>query len=622
MQAQLVDVEGSGFRFHHALTRDAVLLAAGPAASKTAAAEALAALEEIDPGLEGERCHAAAMLATRAGQPGRAASLLLVAATRAVDQGALASAEALVGRADELAASEHRLAIDALLLRISALAGQVDRASVLGMRLLDSATSPAERADVHLEIARAALTAGHWEVAENHAGAITALVPDDDTRRARAISISALATMGRDDGEAALPIAELALAQGRATHQAEVQCEALEVIGRATRVHDTQAAEAAFEEALRVATDAGLALWRVRALQELGTIDLFESLALERLTEARRAAIEVGALALAAVIDLQLAAVHDERGEADLALVAARRCEDASQRWGLSTLPMSLTLQAMAHARLGDEAAMNAAGAAALATAEDSMNVEIGLWGNAYPMWHLATGDLRAAARAFDRGFEALQQLPGGAFPWAGLWALTRTALDEGGAEARREVRALTADTPVSRMMALAADAVAAGREGDPGRAEALFVEADAWLARMEGGFRRAVVRLLVAPAAHEAGWGKPEAWLRESLAVFDRNGLHDFAARCREALREIDAPVPRRSGGSVVPTELAALGITSREVEVLSLIAAGLSNKEAAERLVISVRTVDKHVERLLMKAGTNRAGLVELAHRAGLRT
>ena len=84
VHAQLVDVEGSGFRFHHALTRDAVLLAAGPAESKTAAAEALAALEGIDPELEGERCHAAAMLASRAGQPGRAASLLLVAAARAV----------------------------------------------------------------------------------------------------------------------------------------------------------------------------------------------------------------------------------------------------------------------------------------------------------------------------------------------------------------------------------------------------------------------------------------------------------------------------------------------------------------------------------------------------------
>ena len=81
-------------------------------------------------------------------------------------------------------------------------------------------------------------------------------------------------------------------------------------------------------------------------------------------------------------------------------------------------------------------------------------------------------------------------------------------------------------------------------------------------------------------------------------------------------------APVPRRRGDSVVPPELAALGITSREVDVLTLVASGLSNKEAAERLVISVRTVDKHVERLLMKAGTNRAGLIDLANRAGLRT
>ena len=123
-------------------------------------------------------------------------------------------------------------------------------------------------------------------------------------------------------------------------------------------MHDTEAATSAFEEALRVATEAGLALWRVRALQELGTIDLFGSLATERLTEARRAAVEVGALALAAVIDLQLAALHDERGEVALALDAARQCEQASRRWGLSTLPMSLTLQAMAHARLGDEAAI------------------------------------------------------------------------------------------------------------------------------------------------------------------------------------------------------------------------------------------------------------------------
>ena len=149
-----------------------------------------------------------------------------------------------------------------------------------------------------------------------------------------------------------------------------------------------------------------------------------------------------------------------------------------------------------------------------------------------------------------------------------------------------------------------------------------LFTEADVWLALLQGGFRRAVVRLLVAPAAHEAGWGDPEAWLRESLAVFDHHDLHDFAALLPRRVPRHERTVPRRRGDSVVPPELAALGITSREVDVLTLVASGLSNKEAAERLVISVRTVDKHVERLLMKAGTNRAGLTALAHRAGLRT
>jgi DNA-binding NarL/FixJ family response regulator len=61
---------------------------------------------------------------------------------------------------------------------------------------------------------------------------------------------------------------------------------------------------------------------------------------------------------------------------------------------------------------------------------------------------------------------------------------------------------------------------------------------------------------------------------------------------------------------------------MTSREADVLSLVADGATNREVAERLFISPRTVDKHVERLLQKAGTTRSGLAELAQRAGLRT
>jgi HD-GYP domain-containing protein (c-di-GMP phosphodiesterase class II) len=50
--------------------------------------------------------------------------------------------------------------------------------------------------------------------------------------------------------------------------------------------------------------------------------------------------------------------------------------------------------------------------------------------------------------------------------------------------------------------------------------------------------------------------------------------------------------------------------GLTSREVEVLRLLAGGLSNREIAARLVISVKTASHHVEHIYAKTGTaNRA-------------
>jgi DNA-binding NarL/FixJ family response regulator len=48
--------------------------------------------------------------------------------------------------------------------------------------------------------------------------------------------------------------------------------------------------------------------------------------------------------------------------------------------------------------------------------------------------------------------------------------------------------------------------------------------------------------------------------------------------------------------------------------------VATGASNREIGDRLFISTRTVEKHVERLLQKAGTTRSGLADLARRAGL--
>jgi DNA-binding NarL/FixJ family response regulator len=69
------------------------------------------------------------------------------------------------------------------------------------------------------------------------------------------------------------------------------------------------------------------------------------------------------------------------------------------------------------------------------------------------------------------------------------------------------------------------------------------------------------------------------------------------------------------------VPAELSAL--TEREREILRLVAAGLSNAEIADRLVISPLTAKTHVGRVLAKLGKHdRAQLVVLAYETGFVT
>ena len=75
---------------------------------------------------------------------------------------------------------------------------------------------------------------------------------------------------------------------------------------------------------------------------------------------------------------------------------------------------------------------------------------------------------------------------------------------------------------------------------------------------------------------------------------------------------RNDDAPAP-------APASLA--GLTSREIEVLRLIAAGRSNSEIADALFIGLRTAQTHVHHILTKLGVDsRTEAAAFAVRHGL--
>jgi DNA-binding NarL/FixJ family response regulator len=79
-------------------------------------------------------------------------------------------------------------------------------------------------------------------------------------------------------------------------------------------------------------------------------------------------------------------------------------------------------------------------------------------------------------------------------------------------------------------------------------------------------------------------------------------------------------APQTPSGAAQAPPTELPD-GLTPREVEVLKLIAAGLSNSEIADKLVLSNATVKTHVNRIFYKTGArDRAQAVRYAYQHGL--
>lgn len=120
----------------------------------------------------------------------------------------------------------------------------------------------------------------------------------------------------------------------------------------------------------------------------------------------------------------------------------------------------------------------------------------------------------------------------------------------------------------------------------------------------------------MIAEIAYDGGWGAPAVWLRQAEAFFHDVPAPAVSNACRSLLQQMGVPVPQhRRDTNRIPSNLRILGVTVREYEVLTAIVGSNGNKDVAEVLCISPRTVEKHLASLLAKTGLpSRKALAEL--------
>jgi DNA-binding NarL/FixJ family response regulator len=89
--------------------------------------------------------------------------------------------------------------------------------------------------------------------------------------------------------------------------------------------------------------------------------------------------------------------------------------------------------------------------------------------------------------------------------------------------------------------------------------------------------------------------------YVLQALALLDQLGAAPAARLARRKLKDLDVSgIPR---GPRAATRSHPLGLTARQVEVLSLLVQGHTNAEIADMLFVSAKTVDHHVSAILTK-------------------
>lgn len=252
-------------------------------------------------------------------------------------------------------------------------------------------------------------------------------------------------------------------------------------------------------------------------------------------------------------------------------------------------------------------------------------------------MAHYQLGELLRLRGKFARAEQAYRSAgeAGHAVqPGLALLRLAQGRLQDADAAIRRIVTDPEGDpTKRSRQLAAFVEIVLAG--GDVAAAAPAIEELDELATALDAGYLRAVAEsargnaLLVDGDAHAAcavlrrAWttweelGAPYEAARVRLSMARACGMladHDTAAMELDAARRVfeqlgATPALNRVAevsGAAAPQPVPG-GLTRREVEVLRLVATGATNREIADRLVISEKTVARHVSNILTRLGVS---------------
>ncbi len=222
----------------------------------------------------------------------------------------------------------------------------------------------------------------------------------------------------------------------------------------------------------------------------------------------------------------------------------------------------------------------------------------------------LVQGDYEQAAALLDLavrslGHDCLRMAPV-------LSLLVETELSRGeldaaqGAAARLSAIAASCESNEIRALDRLSQARIARRQGDLPLATELLKTALVLLIHYDRPLLTAQVRLDLAQVLAESGHpSAASVEARAALATFQRLGMAD-KIQAAEALQHRLEPAGADRGAAEREATVAlsiATNLTHREREVAALVADGLTNREIADQLVLSVRTVETHVDRILGK-------------------